>query len=184
MYKETIKNLLQTLQVESPMCKLEQLFTACTVSILEDLENFYKDSNFPRDKLLIDSDSLQAILIYVVSRSAYPQLWTELILIEEYIPEGVTMSNRAYYLIMVKAACEYLLNFQIKQPLDEVGSPIKDDAFIEDTPDTPLIEIYEEHQNQTQSEQRNEEDKTTPDFEENMKRHNLFETNIKLLRLR
>ncbi len=72
MYKETIKNLLQTLQVESPMCKLEQLFTACTVSILEDLENFYKESNFPRDKLLIDSDSLQAILIYVVSRSAYP----------------------------------------------------------------------------------------------------------------
>ena len=109
---------MQTLQVESPMCKLEQLFTACTVSILDDLEAFYKDSKFPKEKLLIDSDSLQAILIYVVSRAAYPQLWTELILIEEYIPDGVTMSNRAYYLIMVKAACEYLLNFQVKQDKD------------------------------------------------------------------
>ncbi len=54
------------------MCKLEQLFTACTVSILEDLEAFYKDSNFPKEKLFIDSDSLQAILIYVVSRTGYP----------------------------------------------------------------------------------------------------------------
>jgi hypothetical protein len=94
------------------MCKIEQIFHACTVSILEDLETFYKDSNYPKDKLFIDSDTLQAILIYVVSRSEYPQLWTELILIEEYIPEGVTMSNRAFYLIMVKAACEYLINFR------------------------------------------------------------------------
>ena len=54
------------------------------------------------------------------------------------------MSNRAYYLIMVKAACEYLLNFQVPQPVDEVGSPIKDDAMIQDdTPDTPQVEIYE-----------------------------------------
>ena len=35
-------------------------------------------------------------------------------LIEEFIPEGVMMSNRAYYLILVKASCEYLINMQIK----------------------------------------------------------------------
>lgn len=46
-----------------------------------------------------------------------------------------------------------------------------------------MVEIYEAHQNQT-PEQENEEDNTTPDFEENMKRHNLFESNAMLMRLR
>ena len=64
---------------------------------------------------MLDSDNLQGILIYIISRMNYPQIWSELTLIEEYIPEGVMMSNRAYYLILVKASCEYLINMQIKE---------------------------------------------------------------------
>jgi hypothetical protein len=32
---------------------------------------------------------------------------------------------------------------------DKVGSPIKDEGFMEETPDYPMVEIYEEEQNQT-----------------------------------
>jgi hypothetical protein len=34
-----------------------------------------------------------------------------------------------------------------------VGSPIKDEAFMVDTPDTPMVEIYEEERNQTPREE-------------------------------
>ena len=34
-----------------------------------------------------------------------------------------------------------------------MGSPIKDEAFMVDTPDTPMVEIYEEEQNQTPREE-------------------------------
>jgi len=50
----------------------------------------------------------------MISRMNYPQIWTEINLVEEYIPEGVMMSNRAFYMILVKASCEYLINLQIE----------------------------------------------------------------------
>ena len=42
----------------------------------------------------------------------YPQIWTEIILLEEFIPEGVMMSNRAFYMILVKASCEYIISMK------------------------------------------------------------------------
>jgi hypothetical protein len=52
----------------------------------------------------------------MVSRLNYPQIWTEINLIEDFIPDGVMMSNRAYYMILVKASCEYLINFKEPTP--------------------------------------------------------------------
>lgn len=100
------------------MLKLEQIFNSCTDSLIAELEIFYKGTSYPKEKLFIDSDTLQGILIYMVSRLSYPQIWTELIFIEEYLPDGVMMSNRAFYMIMVKASCEYLINLQAR-PLVE-----------------------------------------------------------------
>jgi hypothetical protein len=55
----------------------------------------------------------------MVSRLSYPQIWTELNFIEEYLPDGVMMSNRAFYMIMLKASCEYLINLQSKPLVEE-----------------------------------------------------------------
>jgi hypothetical protein len=44
-------------------------------------------------------------------------------LIEEFIPPAVQMSNRAFYLIMMKASCEYLLNLNIET--SELSTPSK-----------------------------------------------------------
>jgi len=95
------------------MCKLEQIYTACTSSILQDLEIFWHGYDIPKSDLFIDSDTLQGIMIYIVSRLNYPQIWTELHIIEEFLPDAVLMSNRAFYMIMVKAACEYLLSLKL-----------------------------------------------------------------------
>jgi hypothetical protein len=110
------------------MCKLEQIYTSCTQLIPQELEAFYAGTTFPLDKLFIDSDTLQGILIYIVSRMGYPQLWTELTLVEDFIPEGVMMSNRAYYLILLKASCEYLINYKTageKQSVPAMGEQVK-----------------------------------------------------------
>ena len=53
-----------------------------------------------------------------------------------------------------------------------------------DTPDTPMVEIYEEERNQTPREESKDQDKVTPDFEENMKRYNLFDTKLMQMRMR
>lgn len=60
-------------------------------------------------------------MIYLVSRLNYPQIWTELHLIEEFIPPAVQMSNRAFYMIMMKASCEYLLNLSLENMSDTVS---------------------------------------------------------------
>lgn len=62
--------------------------------------------------LEIESETLQSILIYIVSRLSYPQILTEIALIEEFTPEAVQLSSRCLYLVMIKAACEYLLEFK------------------------------------------------------------------------
>jgi hypothetical protein len=112
-YKQTMESLFKVHQLESPMCKLEHIYTTCTQLMPRELAAFYEGSGYlpaHAQSLFIDSDTLQGLLIYVVSRMHYPQLWTELSLVEEFIPEGVLMSNRAYYLILLKASCEYLIN--------------------------------------------------------------------------
>jgi hypothetical protein len=68
----------------------------------------------------------------------YPQIWTEINLVEEYIPEGVMMSNRAFYMILVKASCEYLINLQIEEPKKEIT---KTGSLEEDG--LPEIEFFE-----------------------------------------
>eukprot|EP00347_Sterkiella_histriomuscorum_P022739 403337343 len=112
-YQDTIQSFLKILQMESPMCKLEQIYSSCTQTLIREQENFWSGFDISKKDLFIDSDNLQGILIYIVSRINYPQIWTELHLIEEYIPDAVQMSNRAFYMVMLKASCEYLINLKV-----------------------------------------------------------------------
>ena len=100
------------MQLESPLCKLEQLYFSCTQAISNDLKKFWSDYEIPEKDLFLDPDTLQGLLIYIVSRTNYPQIWTEVHLIEEFLPQAVLMSNRAFYMIMVKASCEYLMKLK------------------------------------------------------------------------
>lgn len=98
------------------MQKLELLYHCCTASLIADLERFYAGTNFPKDKLFIDSDNLQGMLIYIVSKLKYRQLWTEISLLDDFVPQSVMMSNRAFYMILIKASCEYLINLKEAPP--------------------------------------------------------------------
>lgn len=76
-------------------------------------------------------------------------------MVEDFIPEGVMMSNRAYYLILLKASCEYLINYKSpgeKQSVPEMGDQVKqkedkqtDIVEEEECKDeTPVVEEYYE----------------------------------------
>ena len=49
----------------------------------------------------------------------YPQILTEVHLVEKFLPKGVRKSARAMYLEMIGAACTYLLDLDIDQYLNE-----------------------------------------------------------------
>lgn len=52
-----------------------------------ELESFYEGTSFPKEKLFIDSDTLQGLLIYIVSRlRSFCQILADINLIEDYIP--------------------------------------------------------------------------------------------------
>jgi hypothetical protein len=51
-------------------------------------------------------------------------MWTEVLLLEEFVPEGVMMSNRAFYMILLKASCEYLIT--LKEPLPKPESTVEE----------------------------------------------------------
>ena len=107
-YHSSQENLLKMLKVESPMLKIELIYKGCTSSIQKDIEHFWKNYEINPSRLIIDVDNLQGILIYIISRLKNPTLIADLHLIEDYIPSGVKKSNRLFYLMLMKAACEYL----------------------------------------------------------------------------
>lgn len=76
-YAAVKAEMLQISRLESPMSKLEWVYTCCTQGIPMEVSDFWKGYDIPAKKLSIDTDQLQGILIYVVSRMKYPQILSE-----------------------------------------------------------------------------------------------------------
>ena len=91
------------------MSKLELIYNCCTVEVTKEISQFWQCHNIPHKKLSIDTDQLQGILIYIVSRLNYPQILTEVNVCERFLPSAVKKSSRYLYLEMINAACNYLL---------------------------------------------------------------------------
>jgi hypothetical protein len=59
---------------------------------------------------MIDPDQMQAIIIYIVSRLNCPQIMTEVLICEMFLPPAVRKSSRFIYLEMIQAACSFLID--------------------------------------------------------------------------
>ena len=93
--------------IESPMIKLEQIYKCCTEEIQIALDSFWQYHEIPQKKLQVDVDNLQAIIVYMISRLAnFPTILTHLSIIENFLPDAVQLSNRAFYLAMMQSSCE------------------------------------------------------------------------------
>jgi len=102
------------------MCKLEHIYDVCTNVLVEEIDSFWAGFDIPKDQLSVDTDTLQGILIYVVSRLDYPHIYTEVILADFFLPRAVKKSARTLYLEMIKAGCNFLLTLDVGSDQPEV----------------------------------------------------------------
>lgn len=105
------------------MAKLELIYSICTNEVMEEISRFWRSHEIDAKKLAIDTDQLQGIVIYIVSRSNYPQIITDAAICELFLPPAVKKSARFLYLEMVKAGCEFLSEFDVDEPPDEYHEP-------------------------------------------------------------
>lgn len=108
-YALTIEALQKISRTESPMGKLDLVYTCCTAKVVEDISQFWKQYDIPSKKLAIDTDNLQGIVIYVVSRMNCPQVLSEVNMCQAFLPPAVRKSSRFIYLEMISAACSFVL---------------------------------------------------------------------------
>ena len=93
------------------MIKLEHIYKCCTTELKKGLDRFWQNHDIPSKKLSVDVDNLQSLVIYLVSRMrGLPQIITNLNYIEDFLPEAVQISNRAFYLAMMQSSVEYLID--------------------------------------------------------------------------
>jgi hypothetical protein len=64
------------------MSKLELLYTCCQSVMIHELQQFWKCYDIKPEDIQTDPDQLQAILVFIVSRLEYPQIFTEIMLCE------------------------------------------------------------------------------------------------------
>jgi len=120
-YADTIRRLLQVIKIEQPMSKLEHIYNCCTKSIEQELDAFWHQKKIPSSDLYIDADKLQGIMIYIISRTNYPQILTEITITEEFLTKAVQLSNRAFYVVMIRASIEYLLEHNFEKDITITG---------------------------------------------------------------
>lgn len=58
--------------------------------------------------MFVDADSLKALMIYFIIKAKCAKLLVDVICIEEFTPESVKFTNRAYYMTVFHSAFEYL----------------------------------------------------------------------------
>lgn len=108
-YLEVIDGILNIIQIDSPMTKLENIYISCTRYVSKALDAFYQNYLIKPAELVVDSETLQSIIIYVTARINYPQIWTEINMMEEFLTDAIQLSSRSMYLVMIRASCEYML---------------------------------------------------------------------------
>ena len=91
------------------MSKLELIYTCCTQEIVKEMSYFWQGYDIPDKKLSIDTDQLQGMLIYIVSRLDYHQILTEVKICDTYLPKNVKKSSRTLYLEMLGSSCQFIL---------------------------------------------------------------------------
>ena len=71
-YSNAIDHLQELNKLESPMSKLEWIYMCCTTEVIKEISAFWKDHDIPKSMLSIDTDNLQGIIIFIVSRLRNP----------------------------------------------------------------------------------------------------------------
>ncbi len=76
---------------------------------MSEISNFWQSHDILKSKLAMDTDQLQSIVIYMVSRLNYPSIVADVQICEKFLPNAVRKSSRYLYMEMISAAIGFLL---------------------------------------------------------------------------
>ena len=68
----SIQNLIEISKLESPITKLELFYNVCTSRVTEEIQLFWKNFELPKKHLHMDTEQVQSIILYLISRLNYP----------------------------------------------------------------------------------------------------------------
>ncbi len=111
-YLAAIEKLRQVAQLYTPMQKL-QCIADLNSHICRCIDDFWKGVPVKREKLSIDADQYLSILVYIVVKANVSDLFTHIMLTNEFATLGSTSSYHAYCLTTLQASFYHLLNIDI-----------------------------------------------------------------------
>ena len=101
-----------------------------------ELKEFWKGVDEVKEAdLYIDADSLKALAIYILVQSKWSKLLVDILIAEEFTPEALKYTNRAYYLTVLHSAFEFI---------EEKWNKCKDTTY-------PILQLSNSHQNNSSS---------------------------------
>ena len=57
-YQKTMQALINLIHMESPMCKIEQIYKTFTEALIQEIQAYYRRHQLPQNSIFIDSDTL------------------------------------------------------------------------------------------------------------------------------
>lgn len=99
------------------------IYQCLSNELMSEISKFWQSHDIPSQMLSLDTDQLQGIVIYMVSRLNYPSIIADVQICEKFLPNAVRKSSRYLYLEMVSAAIGFLL--------EQDSSLVKEDEDLE-----------------------------------------------------
>ena len=106
-YGKAIRRLMELQRTPCPMQKLQCIMDT-TRRICECIDDYWKNSDISRDKLIINADQILSIFIYVVLKAKITNLNSHVRLINEFVRDEVLFGNSGYYTSTVAASLEHI----------------------------------------------------------------------------
>eukprot|EP01022_Parablepharisma_sp_SALTPOND_P017309 TRINITY_DN2735_c0_g1_i1.p2 TRINITY_DN2735_c0_g1~~TRINITY_DN2735_c0_g1_i1.p2 ORF type:complete len:433 (+),score=54.44 TRINITY_DN2735_c0_g1_i1:3857-5155(+) len=106
--EKSIEAFAKIREINSPNLKLKQLLKV-TKKIIKEIDEFWEAYEVKREKLIMDPDSLLSLLIYVIVKSQYSEIYIDHKFLELFITEADKGSTKGYYLVTLGVALDWIL---------------------------------------------------------------------------
>lgn len=101
----TIERMQMLVHLECPLMKLDVIFRIFIGIMAEELEQYFKG---PKRDLIVESSDLRWLMVYILVQTRQPKLSIDIDLVQEFMPNVLKYTNRAFYISMLQSAYEYI----------------------------------------------------------------------------
>lgn len=110
----SVETLQKVANFRAPIHKLK-IISIVHQKILENIKDFYRQFHMRFDKKFIETDEMVSILMYIISKSSIPYLYSQCLLLELFLTNEILNSISNYYLTNIKAALKIIGDMEIME---------------------------------------------------------------------